>query len=30
MIIPSKQRRVIELAKFTYSLLGKSLENKEK
>ena len=30
MIIPSKQRRVIELSKFTYSLLGKSLENKEK
>ena len=29
-IEPSDQRAVIEQAKFTYSLLGKTLENKEK
>ena len=29
-ILPSDQRRVIEQAKFTYSPLGKSLENKQK
>ena len=27
-ILPSDQRRVIEQAKFTYSTLGKALENK--
>ena len=29
-ILPSDQRRVIEQTKFTYSSLGKALENKEK
>ena len=28
-ILPSDQRRVIEQAKFTYSLLGKGLEKKD-
>ena len=29
-ILPSNQRRVKEQAKFTYSLLGKALEKKQK
>ena len=29
-ILPSDKRRVIEQAKFTYSPLGKALENKQK
>ena len=29
-ILPSNQQKIIQQAKFTYSLLGKALEKKEK